>query len=214
MDGEKIQLKMHKGYAKAARVVGTTYAHFRPSSASNPMDAANRLADIKMTLNACDMKYSKPNVYGKSTWYGIFDGTQGQPFDYFNGIEGTFFVAAMQQLLPILMVSCNRVITIARPSMDTGPGAIGYGGDTEEGEIPLMQNWPCSMLQGSKGEKNDVGLPSEAKNPWFNVLVPYVDGVILRTADIITDDIGGRYKLTSAELTDLGWRLTAQQVRP
>lgn len=214
MDGDKIQLKMYKGYAKAARVVGTTYAHFRPSSASNPMDAANQLADIKMTLNACDMKYSKPNVYGKSTWYGIFDGTVAQPFDYFNGVEGVFFVAAMQQLLPILMVSCNRVITIARPSMESGPGAIGYGGDTKAGEENLMVGWPASVLQGSKGEKNDVGLPGDTKNPWFTVLVPSWDGVLLRTSDIITDDIGGRYRVSSAELTDLGWRLTAQQVRP
>lgn len=214
MDGEKIQLKMYKGYAKAARVVGTTYSHFRPSSASNPMDAANQLPDIKMTLNACDMKYSKPNVYGKSTWYGIFDGTQGQPFDYFEGVEGIFFVAAMQQLLPILMVSCNRTVNVLRPSMETGPGAIGYGGDSEGTEVPLMSNWPASVLQGSKGEKNDVGLPGDTKNPWFNVLLPYWQGVTLRTSDIVTDDIGGRYRVSSAELTDLGWRLTAQQVRP
>lgn len=214
MDGEKIQLKMYKGYAKAARVVGTTYQHFRPSSASDPLNISNSLSPLKVTLNACDMNYSKPNVYGKATWYGIFDGAQAQVGDYITGIEGVFFVAAMQQILPILMVSCNRVITIARPSMETGPGAIGYGGDTEESEIPLMQNWPCSMLQGSKGEKNEVGLPADAKNPWFTVLVPSVEGVLLRTADIITDDIGGRYKLSSAELTDLGWRLTAQQVRP
>ena len=178
------------------------------------MDAANQLADIKMTLNACDMKYSKPNVYGKSTWYGIFDGTLAQPFDYFEGVEGIFFVAAMQQLLPILMVSCNRTVNVLRPSMETGPGAIGYGGDTDGNEVPLMTGWPASVLQGSKGEKNDVGLPGDTKNPWFNVLLPYWQGVNLRTSDIVTDDIGGRYRVSSAELTDLGWRLTAQQVRP
>ncbi|HHL2824774.1 TPA: hypothetical protein ACQ431_003005 [Citrobacter murliniae] len=178
------------------------------------MSSFNQLADLKMTLNACDMKYSKPNVYGKSTWYGIFDGTLAQPFDYFSGIEGVFFVAAMQQLLPILMVSCNRTINVLRPSMESGPGAIGYGGDTAGTEVPLMTAWPASVLQGSKGEKNDVALPGDTKNPWFTVLVPYWDGVTLRTSDIITDDIGGRYRISSAELTDLGWRLTAQQVRP
>jgi hypothetical protein len=51
-----------------------------------PLDAGNALTPLKMTLNACDMKYSKPNVYGKATWYGIFDGTQGQVGDYFVGI--------------------------------------------------------------------------------------------------------------------------------
>jgi hypothetical protein len=43
---------------------------------------------------------------------------------------------------------------------------------------------------GQQGEKNEVGLPADAKNPWFNVLLPFVDGVYLRTADIITDEIG------------------------
>ncbi|MFH5067218.1 hypothetical protein ACHHY8_02545 [Enterobacter cloacae complex sp. 2024EL-00215] len=214
MDGYKIQQKLYKGYAKAAKRTGTNYQHYRPSSANNPLDASNRLPDLYASLNADDPTFSRPNVFGKATWYGIMDGAQCQVFDYVKGIEGTLYIAAMQQLLPIYMVDCNRVVSVLRPVMDTGPGELGYGGDTAANEALLMTGWPCSMLQGSKGEKNEVGLPADAKNPWFNVLLPFVDGVYLRTADIITDEIGGRYKLTSAELTDLGWRLTAQQVRP
>ena len=214
MDGYKIQQKLYKGYAKAAKRTGTVYQHYRPSSASDPLSPHNQMADLYASLNADDPTFSRPNVFGKATWYGIMDGAQCQVFDYVTGIEGTLYIAAMQQLLPIYMVDCNRVITILRPSMDAGPGALGYGGDTAAGEVALMTAWPASMLQGSKGEKNDVGLPGDTKNPWFNVLVPYWEGVTLRTSDIITDDIGGRYRVSSAELTDLGWRLTAQQVRP
>lgn len=214
MDGYKIQRKLYKGYAIAAKRTGTVYQHYRPSSANNPLADGNRLADLYASLNADDPTFSRPNVFGKATWYGILDGSLCEVFDYVVGVEGTLYIAAMQQLLPIYMVDCNRVISVLRPAMGTGPGAIGYGGDTAANEVPIMTNWPCSMLQGSKGEKNEVGLPADAKNPWFNVLLPFVDGVYLRTADIITDEIGGRYKLTSAEQTDLGWRLTAQQVRP
>ena len=214
MDGYKIQTKLYKGYAIAAKRTGTIYQHYRPSSANNPLDASNRLPDLYASLNADDPTFSRPNVFGKATWYGIMDGAQCQVFDYVTGIEGTLYIAAMQQLLPIYMVDCNRVITIARPSMESGPGAIGYGGDTKAGEVNLMVGWPASVLQGSKGEKSDVGLPGDTKNPWFTVLVPSWDGVLIRTSDIISDDIGGRYRVSSAELTDLGWRLTAQQVRP
>lgn len=213
MDGYKIQQKLYKGYAIAAKRTGTVYQHFRPSSASNPLASGNQLPDLYASLNADDPTFSRPNVFGKATRYAIMDGAQCQVFDYIVGVEGTLYIAAMQQLLPIYIVDCNRVITISRPSMGSGPGAIGYGGDTAETEVALMTDWPCSMLQGSKGEKNDVALPGDAKNPWFTTLVPYWDGVHLRTGDIITDDIGGRFRISSAELTDLGWRMTAQQVR-
>ncbi|ARF50033.1 hypothetical protein [Pantoea stewartii] len=213
MDASKLREKVYIGYGKAAKRIGYNAQQFRATSAFNPLaTAALQSLPASFTTN---YSYSAPNKYGQATWLGVFDGRAFLPGDYLVSPEdGTFFVAAMQTTLPILLVSCNRTISILRPSMGGGPGAIGYGGDTAASEVPIMTNWPCSMLQGSKGEKNEVGLPADAKNPWFNVLLPYVNGVTLRTADIITDDLGGRYKLTSAELTDLGWRLTAQQVRP
>jgi hypothetical protein len=43
------------------------------------------------------------------------------------------------------------------------------------------------------------------------VLLPEAPGVILRAGDLIADELGRRYIVSSAELTDLGWRITAQQ---
>lgn len=213
MDGATINAKVWAGYGKAAKVIGTTYAHYRPSGANTPLAAGNRLADLPVSLNAEDPRFARPNVYGKATWYAIVDGAQMQVGDYIVGIEGTLFVAALQQLLPIFMVDCNRTVSILRPAQQAGVGAQGYGGDTAATEIPLMAGWPASVLQGTKGERNDVGLPGDVKTPWWAILLPHAAGVALRTSDIVTDDLGRRYVISSAELTDLGWRLTAMQAQ-
>lgn len=213
MDGVRLNTKVYAAYAKAARIIGTTYQHFRPTSATNPLDPANRLADMPVSLNADDPTYARPNVYGKATWYAVADGSQFRVGDYIVGVEGTLFVAALQQLLPIFMVDCNRVITISRPQQQIGIGAIGYGGTTPANESALMTGWPASVLQGTKGEKNEVALPGDARSPWWQILVPQWPNVTLRSGDIITDDLNRRYVISSAELTDLGWRMTAMQAQ-
>jgi hypothetical protein len=88
-----------------------------------------------------------------------------------------------------------------------------YEGNTPDTQTPLATGWYASVLQGTKGEKNEVGLPGDVRNPWWLILLPQIPGVTLRTSDLVSDDIGRRYVISSAELTDLGWRLTAQQAQ-
>lgn len=211
MNGTKLNSLVYKGYAKAATKIGTTYQHYRPTSAMNPLAVGNRLADMPVSLNANDPQYSRPNMYGKATWYAVADGTQLQVGDYIVGIEGTLFVAALQQLLPIYMVDCNRTISVLRPQIGMSAGALPYSGDTQSNEVMLMESWPASVLQGSKGEKNETNLPGDVKTPWWSVLMPHFPGVTLQTSDVIVDDIGRRMIISGAELTDLGWRMTCMQ---
>lgn len=212
MDGARLNGLIQTGYAKAARHIGTTYAHYRPGSDSTPIAAGNKLADLPVSLNAQDPRYTKPNGYGKALWFAVADGAALAVGDYINGVQGVLFVAALQPLLPTLVVECNRTISIHRPQQQTGVGAVGYGGDTDANETALMTAWPASVLQGGNGDRNTL-LPGDSRNPMFTVLLPHYAGVTLRTADLITDDLGGRYVVASAELTDLGWRLVAQQVQ-
>jgi hypothetical protein len=165
-------------------------------------------ANLFVSLNAEDMKYIKPNKYGKPTWYALFDAKNSQVGDYFVGPAGTFFIAAMQLLLSILVVECNRVVTVFRPQVQGGVGAVDYSGTTDENMTPIMTDWPCSILQGTKGEKNESGLPGDVRSPWWTILLPY-GGVQILPDDIITDDQGLRYVVSSQELTDLGYRITA-----
>ena len=208
MDGVKIQSVIYKGYAKASNIIGLPYNQYRPTTANNPLAAQNRIANIKVSLNAMDMKYGKPNLYGKALWYGIFDGTATQPGDYLTNGSNTYFIAGQQPLLPIVVVECNRTASIFRPQVQSGSGIQPYGGNTASTQTALMTGWPCSILQGTKGEKSETGLPGDTRSSWWSILLPYA-GVQIKPDDVITDDIGLRYVISSPELTDLGWRITA-----
>ncbi|PUA19584.1 hypothetical protein [Glaciimonas sp. PCH181] len=211
MDSTTLQSRIYKGYGKAALRIGPINTVYRASSAISSQ--GNTVTTLNASFNAEDMKYGRPNKYGKPTWFGLFDGTLVDVGDYLIGPQGTFFVAAMQLTLPILMVECNRTINILRPQQQTGIGQVGYGGDTDANETILMQGWPASVLQGTKGEKTEIGLPGDVRTPWWAILLPSFSGVVLRSADIITDELSRRYVISSAELTDAGWRLTAMQAQ-
>jgi len=212
MDGATLQGKIYEGYAKAAIRLGLPFAQYRPSGANNPVTGAPLNASMLASFNAEDMKYGRPNKYGKATWYCLADGTQLAVFDYLVGASGTYFIAAMQPLLPILAVECNRTVSVTRPQLQTQVGGLtDYEGTTAVNETPLMAGWPASILQGSKGEKGEIVLPGDVRNAWWIVLFPSTPSVVLRSGDLIYDDNNRRYIISSAELTDLGWRLTALQ---
>lgn len=208
MDGAVAQKKVYSGYGKAAQFIGQDYQLFRPE---DPLEPINQFYGPVSTIKAAfnqDDTFSKPNKYGNAQWRGIFDGNQTQVGDYLVG-PSTFFIAGMQHILPILCIECNRTISILRPTQPTGAGAVGYGGDVADDETPLMQGWPASILQGTKGEKNPTGLPGDERLPWWIILLPAWPDIIIQTSDVITDDLGRRYIVSSPELTDFGWRIVA-----
>lgn len=211
MDGPTLQAKLYKGYGKAAKYIGFDYQQFRATSANNPLlTTALQTLPASFTTN---FNYSAPNKYGQATWLGLFDATLCAPGDILVGEGGTFFIAAMQSTLPIYCVQTNRTVSILRVSMDAGPGLIGYGGDVPATEVPLMQGWPASVLQGTKGEANPAQLPGDVRTPWWAILMPAWPGIVFRTSDIVRDDLGRKYVISSAELSDMGWRMTAMQVQ-
>ncbi len=211
MDGPTLQAKIYKGYGQAAKRIGFPYQQFRATSANNPLlTTALQTLPASFTTN---FSYSAPNKYGQATWLGLFDGRTFLPGDYLVGKGGTFFIAAMQATLPIYCVQTNRVVSVLRVGMDAGVGLGGWAGDTAATEVPLMQGWPASILQGAKGETNDVKLPGDVKTPWWAILMPAYPGVVFRTSDIIRDELGRKYVISSAELTDMGWRITAMQAQ-
>lgn len=167
----------------------------------------------KVSLNAEDMTYRRPNKYGKATWYGVFDATGVMVGDYHIGPEGTFFVATLQPLLPILVVECNRTARIVRPQQQSGVGILPYGGNTQATETPLIGPLPCSILQGTKGEKSDAALPGDTRAAWWTVLMPY-HGIDLFPGDIMIDELKQRYVISSNERTDAGYRMTSQMALP
>lgn len=173
---------------------------------SNPL-ASTPYATQFVSLNAEDMNYKKPNKYGKATWYALFDAKNAVVGDYLFGNGGTFFIATLQLLLPILAVECNRVVTVYRPQIQTGADGE-YGGTTATNQTAIMSQWPCSILQGTKGEKNESNLPGDTRSPWWTILIPFA-GVQILPNDSMMDDLGIKYVISSTELSSNGWRLTA-----
>ena len=101
-----IQTKIWRGYAKAAEKLGSAYAFTRPA-ATYPGDALfNRL----VSLNAEDMKYGRPNKYGKATWYALVDGTEHPlgPGDCLVIAPGAMFSFRIGEDEPFRALACMR----------------------------------------------------------------------------------------------------------
>jgi hypothetical protein len=212
MDAVTLQGKIYSGYAQAALRIGLPHDLYRPRSSTSPtpLDPVNKLTTLPAHFRVDD-KFARPNVYGKPLWLAYVDGSQLQVGDYLSGSPGIKFVAAMQPLLPILCVECNRTITVTRPALTTQVGAISDYNGQSAADITLMAGWPCSILAGTKGDRNEVGLPGDVRTSYWAILLPAWPGLVLNNADAISDDSDRRYIISTAELTDLGWRLTAQQ---
>lgn len=212
MDGARLQSLIYRKQAKGATKAGEIYQVFRATSAMNPM-ASSPIATIPALFGA-NAAFSTFNNYGTATWYAYLDGTQTQPMDILVGPGGTFFVAAQQHLAPMLAVEAPRMVQVRVPYQPSGAGFIEtYGGNTAAQETVVMSGLPASILQGTKGEKSDTNLPDDVRNPWWGILLPAFPGVILDSSHIIQDDLGRRFTISSAEITDLGWRITAMSAQ-
>lgn len=192
-------------------VLGLPYEQYRPNGVNAPLSIGNLLGTLNAWITPdANSKGVAANKYAKPTWYGMFDPTITLPGDYLTGNLGTFFIASQNVPNPIQIVLCNHTVNLSRPAAMSGVGAIpGYGGDQRQNETKTASGWPCSMLQGTKGEVGGTKLPGDTKMPWFSVLLPATLGVVLRNNDIITDENNFRYIISSTELSILGWRLTA-----
>jgi hypothetical protein len=145
------------------------------------------------------------------------DGVLG---DYLVGQGGTFFIAAMQLALPVLCVECNRKVRIARMTAPSTAGAVRYGGTVESSQVDvlgtsdasggLVTGWPAAILLGGRSDKMD-NTPASVKSSGWVIYLPASVPITIRQGDILHDDLNRRYAVYSAEQTDLGWRLYANE---
>jgi len=220
MDAAAIHAKIYSGRAKVGARLGLDYVVYRPAQAGNPM--ANQITTIKAAFNARDNSYKAPNKQGNAFWHGDFDGRLTLPGDYLVGNGKIYYIAAQQHLLPILCVECNRSARVSRaaPEAVGAVGAVGYSGlcdsPTERDDVlgtsgEAFIGWPCSVLFGGRSGPA-VGLPGDVRNSGRMILLPPSVRVTIGAGDIVTDDLGNRYAVDGAELSDHGWRISAQEV--
>lgn len=212
MDGAKLHGLIYKGRARAAARIGLPCQVFRPINATAPL--TNQVARLNVAFNAADPTYKKPNLYGKPVWYADMDGRQTLPGDYLVRVldNAIWFIAAQQQLMPIVAIDCNRSVRVLRQAAVTAVGAVPYSGLINPDNILGTADslWPASILQGSKPVPS-VGLPSDVKDAGWKILLPPSVPIEIKSADLIKDDLGRGYAVLSAELTDLGWRLEVNE---
>jgi hypothetical protein len=208
MDQAKLVARIGRANGIAARVLGAPHDLFRPQGASAPLALANRVMRLSASFNVRDMRYGKAPDYGHGLYYGVFDNSVTQPGDYLSGAAGIYFIAAQRPLLPTLCVLTNRFVSFARAGGATAAGANAYGGVTSGGSTVLAANWPASLL-GNGGGQQGV-LPSDATIPSWSMLLPALP-VVLRTSDLVSDDLGRSFVVASAEQSSLGWRLVISQ---
>lgn len=211
MDGATLQQRVYYGYAQAATRIGLAFSQYRPTTPTDALAQRNLLRTMPASFNAQDMAYGKPNGYNKPTWYCLADGRLLAVGDYLSGNGSTYFIAAMQPLLPILAVECNRTVTVYRPQQQTGVGVAGYGGNTADTQVAIVTGYPASLLLGAKAETGAAKLPGDGRSVAQSLLLPPIAGVQIENNDIVVDDMANRYIVFAAELTDLGWRCTVME---
>jgi hypothetical protein len=206
----------------AARRTGVSCDAYRPAGISAPLSPAKRFLRLMAAFNVADPAFRRSTNFGQAVWYGIFDSAYTRPGDYLkeSASARVWFIAAQPNLLPVVCVLTNRVVSFFRPEAPKLPGRNQYGGVDRSKSVPLLANWPACVLAGHGGEREPAGLPSDVRLGGYKVLLPAgacsgcqnsgVSPKALRTDDFMTDDLGRSYVIDSAELTELGWRLSAK----
>lgn len=211
MDAHQLAAKVNWGNGKAAKRLGGTACHYRATSPFNPLEA-QPMRQLSASF-VTDYGYMRAVRFGQATHIGIFDAAGFEAGDIMVSDEGTFYVAAIPLLQPILCVRTERLVSIrrtAQPGHDAGLQE--YGGTTAANERLIMSGWPASILLSRGGEHSPLKLPGDTRSAWHNILMPAFCDVSLHTGDFMTDEAGHRYVISGTEITDMGWRLTALQV--
>ena len=216
MNPDRLQDLIYRGMGRAALKTGQLYNAFRPSGNTNPCAATNRYLQLRAAFNATDPRFVRANTYGHPVWYGVFDSAYTLPGDYLieHDTGRTFFIASQPPLLPVVTVLAERIVSVLRPGGPTGFGVQAYGGVEIAAASLLLGNWPASMIEGGNGggARYAGDLPADVRLTAFTLLLPTLPGIVPRVEDLVEDDLGRNFVVSSAELSELGWRLVVRQV--
>lgn len=210
MTPEGIAAKVAYGYGKSGSKLGPVHTLYRPTSPLTPALAPQNVMTPQLQFIASatpDVKFTRPAHYNEPLRFGLYDTTQTQVGDYIDGPTGTFFVISQRPIEAPELVFCDVVISVTRAAGDAGAGVQPYGGRVTATDVLLVNQWPASMVLGGRAQSGQADLPGDVRDKGVQALLPATMGVILRTSDRVTDSQGRAFTISSAELSDLGWRL-------
>lgn len=198
------------GLGKAALKLGIATDAYRPSSAATPLALRNRFLRLPVAFHV-GRGFDTPATHGTPLWQAMLDSAYTKPGDYLAQGAETWFIAAQPRLLPVLCVKTNRTVSFTRAVAPDRVGPSSYAGMQRAMLRPLLTDWPASMLASGTARNAGTPLPADLPAMQWSVLLPGFPAVVLHAGDRMADDIGRAGIVISADLTDLGWRLSVRE---
>lgn len=213
MDARTLQDRLNRANGRSAAMIGGPHDLLRPTTTREPLGPASRILRLRAAFLPIGGRTSRPVAFGDALWEGVFDAAYTKPGDILRRIDDTaiHFIATQQRLLPVLCVRAPRLIDITRPAVAIDPGLNAYGGTVTSTDAILATGWPASILGVGGQGTGQSGIAADLSGGAWQVLLPASLNVGLRIGDRVTDDLGRIAVIATAELTDLGWRVSARQ---
>jgi hypothetical protein len=210
VDAAYIQAQINYGFGIVAQYLGVSCNWYRPTP-SISIDPTTLQGTLMVAFDPKPkFEFSVPSSFAHPQWFVGCDRTNLLLGDYLVTPDGsTYFINALQAFSPTGAILCNATVTIYAPAVDQTFGPTYYGGNVDGLGSPVIQGCHVSILQGTKGETDNSGVISEARQPWAAIVMPNL-GVPLYVGFEMIDDQNRRYQLSSIETTELGIRITAQ----
>lgn len=229
MDGARLHGLILRGHAKAARHIGLPHKVYRPTGRRRPIELLGQRADILATFSPrSDFEFKSPSTQKDTTFSIACNDPELQHADYIIGPTGTHFVSETGHLTAPVCVLCNHSLNLRRMEKNSKFGALPYHGQSSDEEV-VIATLPGSLMLTSQGGRYESNLPGNPSAPECQILWPDLskivgpdgmnvnenpvnqgwkkDEYVIRTGDVVTDDIHRRWGITAAELTSFGWRL-------
>ncbi len=220
----QVQPAVNSGYFICASLLGNPCDRYTASSNNNPISEIDH-QDVTYVLFAFDPGFllKKPRDYKSVQMYGCYDRTSTLVGDYLvdQTNQQIYFINSQESITPNGVILCNATFTFYRPTAQIVGGYRGngyvnkdlnsYGGNTTNLGNPLAANWPASLILGTKGERAQVNIPNQSREPWYIAKLPIIPGVSLQTDDLVIFGIR-RFLISGCELSELGLNLTLDEV--
>lgn len=105
-----------------------------------------------------------------------------------------------------------RTISITRPHIQTGVGALPYGGLLPSTETAILSGIAASIQLKKEGGRPESALPSDAsRKAYWTIFFKAALGAVQKR-DIITDDLGIRYQITGDYWSSMGYSVIAEEM--
>lgn len=228
MDGARLHRLIQRGHAKAARHIGLPYKVYRPFRRLEPIDLLGARPDVLATFSPkSDFEFKSPAAVKDTVFSVVTDGELDHG-DYLIGESGTFFVSDTGHLTAPVCVRCSTGLKLLRQKKPEGFGPLGYRTEVSN-EERVIATLPGSLTRTSQGGRFESGLPGNSSAPEALVQWPDLsrlgvdpgfdekknqvdhswkpDEFVIRTSDVLEDDLRRRWNIVAAELTVFGWRL-------